>query len=174
MGGWYCSQCAKIYSLCLKKVQNAYFMACSPLCPALVRKTSLLTKKSKLKVNLSLTWQMLGTPGVTYIFLHICILAFTSDTSNTDRMLLSSALMSLNCWSHQKALKNWKMLIWITIAMLYVELQKTKFVHRVCVFSSFNFQARYQQRSLGPIQQSTILVVDPAKGGILKASGRNM
>ncbi|XP_070780965.1 peptidyl-glycine alpha-amidating monooxygenase [Enoplosus armatus] len=39
---------------------------------------------------------------------------------------------------------------------------------------SFNNQARYQQRSLGPIQQSTILVVDPAKGNILKASGRNM
>ncbi|XP_040915603.1 peptidyl-glycine alpha-amidating monooxygenase isoform X2 [Toxotes jaculatrix] len=40
--------------------------------------------------------------------------------------------------------------------------------------NSFNSQARYQQRSLGPIQQSTILVVDPAKGNILKASGRNM
>ncbi|XP_023268406.1 peptidyl-glycine alpha-amidating monooxygenase isoform X3 [Seriola lalandi dorsalis] len=40
--------------------------------------------------------------------------------------------------------------------------------------NSFNNQARYQQRSLGPIQQSTILVVDPAKGNILKASGRNM
>ncbi|XP_039635335.1 peptidyl-glycine alpha-amidating monooxygenase isoform X3 [Perca fluviatilis] len=39
---------------------------------------------------------------------------------------------------------------------------------------SFNSQARYQQRSLGPIQQSTILVVDPAKGNILKASGRDM
>ncbi|XP_013870563.1 peptidyl-glycine alpha-amidating monooxygenase A [Austrofundulus limnaeus] len=39
---------------------------------------------------------------------------------------------------------------------------------------SFNIQARYQQRSLGPIQQSTILVVDPAQGRILKASGRNM
>ncbi|XP_034566308.1 peptidyl-glycine alpha-amidating monooxygenase A isoform X6 [Notolabrus celidotus] len=39
---------------------------------------------------------------------------------------------------------------------------------------SFNGQARYQQQSLGPIQQSTILVVDPAKGSILKASGRNM
>ncbi|XP_044030772.1 peptidyl-glycine alpha-amidating monooxygenase isoform X4 [Siniperca chuatsi] len=39
---------------------------------------------------------------------------------------------------------------------------------------SFNSQARYQQRSLGPIQQSTILVVDPAEGNILKASGRNM
>uniref|UniRef100_A0A3B4YKI1 Peptidylglycine alpha-amidating monooxygenase n=1 Tax=Seriola lalandi dorsalis TaxID=1841481 RepID=A0A3B4YKI1_SERLL len=39
--------------------------------------------------------------------------------------------------------------------------------------TSFNNQARYQQRSLGPIQQSTILVVDPAKGNILKASGRN-
>ncbi|KAF0031887.1 hypothetical protein F2P81_016442 [Scophthalmus maximus] len=40
--------------------------------------------------------------------------------------------------------------------------------------NSFNNQDRYQQRSLGPIQQSTILVVDPAKGNILKASGRNM
>ncbi|XP_060890201.1 peptidyl-glycine alpha-amidating monooxygenase isoform X2 [Labrus mixtus] len=40
--------------------------------------------------------------------------------------------------------------------------------------NSFSSQAQYQQRSLGPIQQSTILVVDPAKGGILKASGRNM
>nr|XP_020456708.1 peptidyl-glycine alpha-amidating monooxygenase isoform X1 [Monopterus albus] len=39
---------------------------------------------------------------------------------------------------------------------------------------SFNSQGRYQQRSLGPIQQSTILVVDPSKGKILKASGRNM
>ncbi|KAM8827392.1 peptidyl-glycine alpha-amidating monooxygenase B isoform 5-T13 [Spinachia spinachia] len=40
--------------------------------------------------------------------------------------------------------------------------------------SSFDSQARYQQRSQGPIQQSTILVVDPAKGNILKASGRDM
>ncbi|KAG7247429.1 hypothetical protein CRUP_035543, partial [Coryphaenoides rupestris] len=32
---------------------------------------------------------------------------------------------------------------------------------------------RYQQRSIGPIQQSTILVVDPVKGDVLKASGRN-
>uniref|UniRef100_A0AAQ5ZD54 Peptidylglycine alpha-amidating monooxygenase n=1 Tax=Amphiprion ocellaris TaxID=80972 RepID=A0AAQ5ZD54_AMPOC len=39
---------------------------------------------------------------------------------------------------------------------------------------SFNSQARYQQRSLGPIQQSAILVVEPANGNILKASGRNM
>ncbi|XP_068190058.1 peptidyl-glycine alpha-amidating monooxygenase B isoform X2 [Antennarius striatus] len=39
---------------------------------------------------------------------------------------------------------------------------------------SFNEEARYQQRSLGPIQQSTILVVDQAKGSIQKASGRNM
>ncbi|XP_015251692.1 PREDICTED: peptidyl-glycine alpha-amidating monooxygenase [Cyprinodon variegatus] len=39
---------------------------------------------------------------------------------------------------------------------------------------SFNSQARYQQRFLGPIQQSAILVVDPANGRILKASGRNM
>ncbi|KAK5852474.1 hypothetical protein PBY51_023939 [Eleginops maclovinus] len=39
---------------------------------------------------------------------------------------------------------------------------------------SFNSQARYQQRSVGPIQQSTILVVDSTKGTILKASGRDM
>ncbi|XP_078811748.1 peptidyl-glycine alpha-amidating monooxygenase B isoform X1 [Oryzias latipes] len=39
---------------------------------------------------------------------------------------------------------------------------------------SFDGRARYQHRSLGPIQQSAILVVDPAKGRILKASGRNM
>ncbi|XP_076019705.1 peptidyl-glycine alpha-amidating monooxygenase B isoform X1 [Genypterus blacodes] len=39
---------------------------------------------------------------------------------------------------------------------------------------SFDKQGRFQQRSLGPIQQSTILVVDPVKGHILKASGRNM
>uniref|UniRef100_A0A9J8ACB8 Peptidylglycine alpha-amidating monooxygenase n=1 Tax=Cyprinus carpio carpio TaxID=630221 RepID=A0A9J8ACB8_CYPCA len=32
----------------------------------------------------------------------------------------------------------------------------------------------YQQKDLGPIQQSTIMVVDPAKGKVLKASGRNM
>lgn len=40
--------------------------------------------------------------------------------------------------------------------------------------SSFNLQGRYQERFLGPIQQSTVLVVDPAKGSVLKASGRNM
>ncbi|KAJ3604864.1 hypothetical protein NHX12_026916 [Muraenolepis orangiensis] len=39
--------------------------------------------------------------------------------------------------------------------------------------NSFDNKARYQQRSIGPIQQSTILVVDPVKGDILKASGRN-
>ncbi|KAM9735351.1 peptidyl-glycine alpha-amidating monooxygenase B isoform 2-T2 [Menidia menidia] len=39
---------------------------------------------------------------------------------------------------------------------------------------TFNNQAQYQQRSLGSIQQSTILVVEPVKGRILKASGRNM
>uniref|UniRef100_H3CNS3 Peptidylglycine alpha-amidating monooxygenase n=1 Tax=Tetraodon nigroviridis TaxID=99883 RepID=H3CNS3_TETNG len=39
---------------------------------------------------------------------------------------------------------------------------------------SFNLQGRYQERFLGPIQQSTILVVDPARGSVLKASGRNM
>lgn len=40
--------------------------------------------------------------------------------------------------------------------------------------SSFNLQGRYQERFLGPIQQSTVLVVDPAEGSVLKASGRNM
>ncbi|KAM4615270.1 peptidyl-glycine alpha-amidating monooxygenase B isoform 1-T3 [Polymixia lowei] len=40
--------------------------------------------------------------------------------------------------------------------------------------NSFDGQDRYQQRSLGPIQQSTILVVDQVKGQVLKASGRNM
>uniref|UniRef100_A0A667ZLF8 Peptidylglycine alpha-amidating monooxygenase n=1 Tax=Myripristis murdjan TaxID=586833 RepID=A0A667ZLF8_9TELE len=40
--------------------------------------------------------------------------------------------------------------------------------------NSFDNQAIYQQMSLGPIQQSTILVVDPVKGRVLKASGRNM
>ncbi|XP_030626113.1 peptidyl-glycine alpha-amidating monooxygenase B isoform X1 [Chanos chanos] len=40
--------------------------------------------------------------------------------------------------------------------------------------NSFDNEGRYQQRSLGPIQQSTILVVDPVKGNVIKASGRNM
>ncbi|XP_076875795.1 peptidyl-glycine alpha-amidating monooxygenase B isoform X2 [Brachyhypopomus gauderio] len=40
--------------------------------------------------------------------------------------------------------------------------------------NSFDSNAVYQQKDLGPIQQSTILVVDPVKGSILKASGRNM
>lgn len=40
--------------------------------------------------------------------------------------------------------------------------------------NSFDNKAIYQQRSLGPIQQSTILVVDPSKGNVLKASGKNM
>ncbi|KAM6985156.1 peptidyl-glycine alpha-amidating monooxygenase B [Aplochiton taeniatus] len=39
---------------------------------------------------------------------------------------------------------------------------------------SFDHLARYQQRSLGPIQQSAIMVVDPVKGAVLKASGRNI
>ncbi|KAM6902478.1 peptidyl-glycine alpha-amidating monooxygenase B [Xenentodon cancila] len=39
---------------------------------------------------------------------------------------------------------------------------------------SFNSYDQYQHKSLGPIQQSTILVVDPATARILKASGRNM
>ncbi|XP_026864795.2 peptidyl-glycine alpha-amidating monooxygenase B isoform X5 [Electrophorus electricus] len=40
--------------------------------------------------------------------------------------------------------------------------------------NSFDSNAIYQQKALGPIQQSTILVVDPVKGSVLKASGRNM
>uniref|UniRef100_A0A8C2Q4Q0 Peptidylglycine alpha-amidating monooxygenase n=1 Tax=Cyprinus carpio TaxID=7962 RepID=A0A8C2Q4Q0_CYPCA len=40
--------------------------------------------------------------------------------------------------------------------------------------NSFNFNGVYQQKDLGPIQQSTIMVVDPVKGKVLKASGRNM
>ncbi|XP_051539204.1 peptidyl-glycine alpha-amidating monooxygenase B-like isoform X1 [Myxocyprinus asiaticus] len=40
--------------------------------------------------------------------------------------------------------------------------------------NSFNNNGIYQQKSLGPIQQSTILVVDPVEGRVLKASGRNM
>ncbi|XP_061836617.1 peptidyl-glycine alpha-amidating monooxygenase B isoform X1 [Nerophis lumbriciformis] len=39
---------------------------------------------------------------------------------------------------------------------------------------SFDSQATYQQRLSGPIQQSTILVVNSDNGNILKASGRNM
>ncbi|KAM8873147.1 peptidyl-glycine alpha-amidating monooxygenase B isoform 2-T2 [Synchiropus picturatus] len=40
--------------------------------------------------------------------------------------------------------------------------------------NSFNNDARYMQKSLGPIQQSTILVVNPDDGSLLKASGRNL
>ncbi|XP_066567365.1 peptidyl-glycine alpha-amidating monooxygenase B isoform X7 [Amia ocellicauda] len=40
--------------------------------------------------------------------------------------------------------------------------------------NSFDNQRIYQQQELGPIQQSTILVVDPVKGQVLKASGRNI
>ncbi|XP_012995716.2 peptidyl-glycine alpha-amidating monooxygenase B isoform X3 [Esox lucius] len=40
--------------------------------------------------------------------------------------------------------------------------------------NSFDNNAKYQQQLLGPIQQSTILVVGPTKGNVLKASGRNM
>ncbi|XP_077593276.1 peptidyl-glycine alpha-amidating monooxygenase B isoform X2 [Stigmatopora nigra] len=39
---------------------------------------------------------------------------------------------------------------------------------------SFDGQAIYRQRFLGPIQQSTILVVNGDNGNVLKASGRNM
>ncbi|XP_076140528.1 peptidyl-glycine alpha-amidating monooxygenase isoform X2 [Alosa pseudoharengus] len=40
--------------------------------------------------------------------------------------------------------------------------------------NSFDYQGRYLERSLGPIRQPTILVVDPAKGKVLRASGSNM
>ncbi|XP_051540968.1 peptidyl-glycine alpha-amidating monooxygenase B-like [Myxocyprinus asiaticus] len=40
--------------------------------------------------------------------------------------------------------------------------------------NSFNNNGIYQQKSLGPIQQSTIIVVDPVEGQVLKASGRNI
>ncbi|XP_077478140.1 peptidyl-glycine alpha-amidating monooxygenase B isoform X2 [Stigmatopora argus] len=39
---------------------------------------------------------------------------------------------------------------------------------------SFDAQAMYRKRFLGPIQQSTILVVNADNGNVLKASGRNM
>ncbi|XP_005155561.1 peptidyl-glycine alpha-amidating monooxygenase isoform X1 [Danio rerio] len=39
---------------------------------------------------------------------------------------------------------------------------------------SFNMNAIYQLRDQGPIQQSTILLVDSVKGKVLKASGKNM
>ncbi|XP_061656865.1 peptidyl-glycine alpha-amidating monooxygenase A [Syngnathoides biaculeatus] len=39
---------------------------------------------------------------------------------------------------------------------------------------SFDSQRIYQERFLGPIQQSTILVVNADNGKVLKASGRNM
>lgn len=40
--------------------------------------------------------------------------------------------------------------------------------------NSFDENNKYLQKRLGPIQQSTILVVDPVKGQLLKASGRDM
>lgn len=39
---------------------------------------------------------------------------------------------------------------------------------------SFNMNGIYQQKDLGPIQQPTIIAVDPVKGRVLRASGRNM
>ncbi|KAK7126213.1 hypothetical protein R3I93_021559 [Phoxinus phoxinus] len=40
--------------------------------------------------------------------------------------------------------------------------------------NSFNMNGMYQQKALGPIQQPSIMVVDPVKGRVLRASGRNM
>ncbi|XP_056592099.1 peptidyl-glycine alpha-amidating monooxygenase B isoform X1 [Triplophysa dalaica] len=39
--------------------------------------------------------------------------------------------------------------------------------------NSFDSKGIYQQKSLGPIQQSTIVLLDPVKGRVLRASGRN-
>ncbi|XP_057176846.1 peptidylglycine alpha-amidating monooxygenase isoform X2 [Triplophysa rosa] len=39
--------------------------------------------------------------------------------------------------------------------------------------NSFDSNGIYQQKSLGPIQQSTIVLLDPVKGRVLRASGRN-
>lgn len=39
---------------------------------------------------------------------------------------------------------------------------------------SFDMNGIYQQKDMGPIQQPTIMVVDPVKGRVLRASGRNM
>ncbi|TRY85578.1 hypothetical protein DNTS_032554 [Danionella cerebrum] len=39
---------------------------------------------------------------------------------------------------------------------------------------SFNLNAVYQLKDQGPIQQSTVLVLDPVKGKLLRASGANM
>ncbi|XP_067290139.1 peptidyl-glycine alpha-amidating monooxygenase B isoform X2 [Pseudorasbora parva] len=39
---------------------------------------------------------------------------------------------------------------------------------------SFNMNGIYQQKDLGPIQQPTIMVVDPVKGRVIRASGRNI
>ncbi|XP_063066155.1 peptidyl-glycine alpha-amidating monooxygenase B isoform X2 [Engraulis encrasicolus] len=41
-------------------------------------------------------------------------------------------------------------------------------------YDTFDRQERYMERSLGPIRQPTILVVDPAKGKVLRRSGRDM
>ncbi|XP_043919814.1 peptidyl-glycine alpha-amidating monooxygenase [Protopterus annectens] len=40
--------------------------------------------------------------------------------------------------------------------------------------NSFDRQYVYQQRGIGPIEQSTILVVDPVDGTVLKSSGKNL
>ncbi|KAG1970966.1 peptidyl-glycine alpha-amidating monooxygenase [Pimephales promelas] len=39
---------------------------------------------------------------------------------------------------------------------------------------TFNTKGMYQQKELGPIRQPSIMAVDPVKGRVLRASGRNM
>jgi hypothetical protein len=42
------------------------------------------------------------------------------------------------------------------------------------LFSSFDSKFVYQQRGLGPIEEDTILVIDPNKAEILQSSGKNL
>lgn len=42
------------------------------------------------------------------------------------------------------------------------------------LFSSFDNEFVYQQRGLGPIEEDTILVVDPNSAAVLKSSGKNL
>lgn len=41
-------------------------------------------------------------------------------------------------------------------------------------FSSFDSKFIYQQRGLGPIEEDTILVIDPNNAAVLQSSGKNL
>ena len=41
-------------------------------------------------------------------------------------------------------------------------------------FSSFDSKFVYQQRGLGPIEEDTILVIDPNNAAVLQSSGKNL